>query len=158
MLRPILIILLLWPVISCHQSSLLSKEEQRSLADSVRQALHNYYNAINSSGLIAELPYLDSSDEFFWVPPGYSSPISYDSVIAFIKQNAPHFTKINNTWDSLRIIPLTTELVSYTGKIHSAMTDTSGKTSSYSLIETGLVIKRKNGWKLYNGQTAILTE
>ncbi len=138
------------------QSSNFSREDQQSVADDVRQTLDSYYSAINSSGLTAEFHYLDSPDNFFWVPPGYSKAISYDSVVIFIKQNAPLFRSINNMWDTLRIIPLTKELASYTGKLHSVMTDTSGKTTTYSLIETGVMIKRSDGWKILNGQTAML--
>ena len=156
MRRTRLIIFFLLAITACRESSSFSKEEQRSVIDSVRQTLHNYYTDITRSGLTAEFTYLDSSNEFFWVPPGYSHAISYDSTANFIRRNAPLFSHINNVWDSLRIIPLTKELATYTGKLHSAMTDTSGKTSTFSLIETGLMIKRKDGWKLLNGQTAVL--
>lgn len=153
---PILFILLM--AVSCHEVPTFSEEEQQAVTNEVKEALNDYYTAINKKGLMGELLYLDSSDEFFWVPPGYKSAISYDSVTRFIKQIAPLFKSINNVWDSVRIIPLSKELASYTGKIHSTMTDTSGKPSSYSLIETGILIKRKDGWKLLNGQTALLTD
>jgi hypothetical protein len=143
-------------IASCHAPSTFTKEEQRSVTNSVREALNNYYDDINKKGLMGEISHLDSSGEFFWVPPGYTSAISYDSVIRFVKQNAPLFKTINNVWDSVRIIPLSKELATYTGKIHSTMTDTSGRTSTYFLIETGILIKRKDGWKLLNGQTALL--
>jgi hypothetical protein len=38
------------------------------------------------------------------------------------------------------------------------MSDTSGKTSSFSLIESGVLIKREDGWKLLSGQTSIISE
>jgi penicillin V acylase-like amidase (Ntn superfamily) len=154
MLRRLLIILL--PAIAaCNQSS-LTKEEQKNITNDVRQTLYKYYDAINQSGLMAEFAYLDSSDKFFWVPPGYTSAISYDSVATVIKYNALLFSKVNNVWDSLHITPLTKELANYTGKLSSTMTDKAGNSNTYNLIETGLMIKRKDGWKLLSGQTAVL--
>jgi len=37
------------------------------------------------------------------------------------------------------------------------MIDTSGVKSSVQIIESGTVIKRKDGWKLLSGQSATLT-
>jgi hypothetical protein len=154
MIRLFIIITILATIAGCQPSS-FTKEEQQAVADSVRQTLHRYYEDINRAGLVAELPYLDSSSEFFWVPPGYAAPISYDTVVKIIRQNALLFRNVNNVWDSLRINPLSKDLASYTGQLHSITTDTSGRISRYFLIETGLVIKRNDGWKLLNGQTAV---
>jgi hypothetical protein len=84
------------------------------------------------------------------------NPISYDSVAAVLTLNSPKFVSVENTFDTLRIIPLTTELATYTAKLRSVMKDTSGNVSSVNLIETGVVIKRKDGWKLLSGQTSLL--
>lgn len=141
---------------ACSSSSTFSEEDKQTVATDVRKTLHQYYEDIHVSGLMAEIPYLDSSKDFFWVPPGYDEHIPYDSVVHFIKQNASLFQTISNKWDTLRIIPLTKELASYTGTLLSTVTDKTGITETYPLIETGLMIKRNNGWKLLNGQTAAL--
>jgi hypothetical protein len=156
--RRLLYIITVFLISGCGENnqSTFTKEEKQAVTDSVRKTLHNYYADINSSGLHAEFAYLDSSDDFFWVPPGYTSAIEYDSVAALIRHTAPAFRQVNNTWDSLRITPLSTEFASYYGKLHSIMTDTAGKMEDFFLIETGLLIKRKDGWKLFQGQTAIL--
>jgi hypothetical protein len=147
--------ILLIALFSCQPSS-FSKADKQVVEDEVKQTLHQYYEDIKKSGLTAEFRYLDSSDIFFWVPPGYDAPISYDSVVSYIQQSAPLFRSVVNEWDSLRVVPLTKELASYTGKLHSTITDTTGVTESYSLIETGVLIKRNDGWKLLHGQTAAL--
>ena len=82
--------------------------------------------------------------------------ISYDSMAAVLTLNAPKFVSVENTLDTLRIIPLTTALATYTAKLRSVMRDTAGNVSSVNLIETGVVIKRKDGWKLLSGQTSLL--
>ena len=153
MTRPIWTILTLLLLISCKQPTELTKKEKEELVITIRQTLDNYYNDIRKSGLLAELNYLDSSEDFFWVPPGYTQSISYDSVVSILKQNAPGFKYIDNSFDTLRIIPLTKELAAYTGKIQTTITDTINNQVTFSLIETGVLIKRADGWKLLNGQT-----
>jgi SnoaL-like domain len=140
--------------ISCTTD--FTEKEKIVVTKEAKQMLDNYYADIKKEGLTAEFDYLDNSDEFFWVPPGYKNSISYDSVVSILKQNAPMFRSIDNSWDTLRVVPLTRGLASYTGRLRSLMTDTLGKTTEYVLVETGLLIKRKEGWKLLSGQTSIL--
>ena len=141
---------------SCKQANTLSNNEKKLIKQEAKQMLDNYYNDIRQKGLLAELDYLDNSADFFWVPPGYSNAITYDSVVSVLKQNAPQFKSIDNSFKSLQIFPLNNQLTSYTGKLIATMTDTSGKVTNIHLIETGVIVKRTNGWKLLNGQTAIL--
>ncbi len=144
-------------VAACQQPSpTLSAEEAARVTDSVRQTLNRYYADIRTQGLNAEFQYLDSSTDFFWVPPGYTGPISYDSVATVLRRTAPRYTLIDNVWDTLSIRPMTEELASYTGRLTSTMTDTAGSTSQFKLVETGMVIKRTAGWKLLGGQTSIV--
>lgn len=152
-----LVILSFLAVASCEQApGIFSTAEKSAIAKDIRATLDQYYAEIRSNGLTAEFRYLDNSPDFFWVPPGYSSAISYDSVSVVLNQNAPLFKSIDNVWDSLRIIPLSKELASYTGRLRSTMIDTTGKVSHLILVETGFLIKREDGWKLLNGQTAIV--
>jgi SnoaL-like domain len=134
----------------------LSADESRKIQSEVSLLFDQYFEAVRTDGLTAEFQYLDHSSDFFWVPPGYEKPISYDSVAAVLTLNAPKFVSIENTFDTLRIIPLTPVLATYTAKLRSVMKDTAGKVSSVNLIETGVVIKRKDGWKLLSGQTSLL--
>jgi hypothetical protein len=106
--------------------------------------------------LLAEFNYLDSSAEFFWVPPGHTSPLNFDSVSHILRKSAPQWKTINNRWDTLRIIPLSNELATYTGILQSSMTDTAGAELNFKMIETGVLIKRKDGWKLLHGQTGMV--
>ena len=139
-----------------REQSWLSTDQAIKVELEVRQLFDHYFEAIHTRGLTAEFQYLDRSSDFFWVPPGYHNPISYDSVAAVLTLNAPRFVSVENTFDTLRIIPLTTVLATYTAKLRSVMKDTSGNVSELYLIETGVVIKRSDGWKLLNGQTSLL--
>jgi hypothetical protein len=151
-----LAIFLLVAAWSCTKHRELSDEARAQVAADVWTMLHKYHDDIRLNGLVAEFAYLDSSDDFFWVPPGYSSPLSFDSVATIIRSNARLFRKVDNVWDSLRIIPHSFSLVTFTGVVSSTMTDSLGNSASASLIETGLAIKRAGGWKLLSGQTAVL--
>jgi hypothetical protein len=122
----------------------------------VQQTLEQYYADIKKEGLLAEFKYLDSSENFFWVPPGYNRALSYDSIAAIIKWIAPSLKSVENSFDTLRIIPLSEELATYTGRLRSVSTDTSGKVTTTQLVETGILIKRPAGWKLLSGQTSVV--
>lgn len=152
LIPPLFLILLTF---SCRES-LLTETEKAAIVEGVRMTLKNYHADIKKSGLTAEFNYLDKSDDFYWVPPGYSSAISYDSVAAILKRNSLLYTSVENTFDTLRITALSKDLAGYTGRLHATMTDTTGKSMSFSLVETGLLIKRKDGWKLLSGQTAVI--
>jgi hypothetical protein len=142
-------------LLSCRQPAALTDSEKATITDSIHQTLRNYLNDIKRSGLMAEFKYLDHSPDFFWVPPGYAGAISYDSVAAILKKSAPKYKLVENSFDTLHIVPLNKELATYAGRLQSAMTDSSGVTRHFSLLETGVMIKRADGWKLLNGHTSI---
>lgn len=143
-------------IVSCTGRQDLSEKDKKCVIQEVRQTLDSYYNAIKADGLTAEFRYLDSSDDFFWVPPGYNGAISYDSVKAVINQNARILRSVYNHWDTLRIVPVSGTVSTYTGRLSSIVTDTSGRVSRFTLLETGVMVKRNEGWKLYCGQTNML--
>ena len=134
----------------------LTDEEKEAIVVEVTRTLNDYYVAIREKGLTAEFNYLDSSENFFWVPPGSSIPLSYDSVYKALNESAPHYTFIDNWWDTLRVQPLTHDYATYTGKLTSTITEAGGTVTKINLIETGLMVKRKSGWKLQSGQTSIV--
>ena len=154
--RQAILLFIFIAIFSCRQSTTMTKDEKTRIELDVQKTLTDYYDDIRKSGLTAEFNYLDHSPDFFWVPPGYSRCISYDSVVHVLEENAPKFKSIDNSFESLRIVPLSIEIATYTGRLHSTMTDTSGKIMTLQLVETGVLIKRKEGWKLLNGQTTIL--
>ena len=147
--------LLLYCVLMSCQLHINNRDLEHVKAE-VRETLDDYAADIRAKGLTAEFKYLDSSEQFFWVPPGYTSALTYDSVRAIISKNANAFKLVNNSWDTLRIIPLTKELANYTGVLQSDMTLQNDSVMHYRMIETGILIKRESGWKLLSGQTSVL--
>lgn len=141
---------------SCNQSTSLSNDEKKIIIENVHQTLTNYCNDVKKSGLAAEFNYLDSSASFYWTPPGYSDSISYDSVAAILRRSASKYRSIDNTFEILEITPQGKELATYSGRLRSVTTDTSGKVMTFILIENGTMIKRQDGWKLLNGKTSVI--
>lgn len=134
----------------------LTQQEQEAIIAEVTSTLTEYHDNIRMNGLIDEFKYLDSSASFSWHPPGFNTPISYDSVASIIRENALSFSSIDNHWDSLSVRPLSEVEVEYDGIITSAVFDTSGKFSTFRLRENGLMIKKPDGWKLRSGKTELI--
>lgn len=140
-------------IIGCTKDSPKETFVPSMVENEVRTTLNKYFEAIKEKGLTGEFDYLDNSEDFFWVPPGYASALSYDSVASILSANAPAFASIENRWEKLQIQPLNTTIATYTGQVHSTMIDTSGNKTEMQMIESGVVIKRADGWKLLNGQS-----
>lgn len=139
-----------------NETGELSEKDRMTIVSDAKQMLDRYFADIKKDGLKAELKYLDDSQEFYWVPPDYGTAIPYDSVASILVHSAPQYNSIDNNWVELTVVPLTPELASYTGKIHSRMAFRSGEEMNVDLMETGVLIKRKEGWKLLSGQTSVL--
>lgn len=153
-----LLVLLLFTlfILSCNRSEKLNKKDDALIIKQVKTTLTQYYKDIQDHGLMAEFKYLDSSENFFWVPPGHSEAMNYQAVKKAITENALKYKSVNNTFETLKIVPLSVDLATYTARLKSTMTDTSNTTISLTMIETGTLIKRGDNWKLLCGQTGIL--
>jgi len=141
---------------ACTQTDKLGEAEKERIVSEVEEMFDNYHNDIKQEGLTAEFKYLDQSPDFFWVPPGYKTALSYDSVRSILNNNAILFRDIEFSWDTLQVFPLTKEIANYSGIVEGSMTDTSGLVTSVLIIESGTVVRRSDGWKLLSGQSAVL--
>jgi len=151
------IVLTLLTTFSCQQEKReLTAEERNEIGRVVRQTLESYLEDIRSGGLMAEFAYLDSSADFFWVPPGYTSALTFDSVATILKANARMFTTIDNRWETLQINPLHNILAAYTGTLKSTTIDTAGNKTDVRMIESGVMVKRADGWKILCGQSRVM--
>lgn len=141
---------------SCQQQSKVESLDKEKISKEVSEMFAQYYQAVSENGLTAEFEYLDTSEDFFWVPPGYSMPLDYDSVKAIVNKNAELFGSVKFENDTLHVIPLTNEIANYTGVFKGVMTEKTGIVSKVKFIESGTVIKRADGWKRLSGQSEIL--
>ncbi len=141
-------------LVSCSKPSVHYDEQQ--VINEARKMLEMYHHDIQRDGLLAEFKYLDNTDQFFWIPPGFDTPLSYDSVREILERNAPMFLRADFQWDTLNVIPLSEVIATYSGVVVSKMTDTTGRITTSTILESGTLIKRKNGWKLLSGQSVLL--
>src|SRR4030095_699528 len=107
----------------------------------IDSTLQQYHKDIEEKGLMADLSYLDSTDMFAWIPPGFNAPLCYDSIISMIRERAPAISKIELSWDTLSIAPVSRINGIYIAEITSITTDTSGHTDTQRLKEDGTLIK-----------------
>ena len=139
-------------VLGCKKEQ--SKEfDKVQIIIEIETMFHNYHQAIKENGLPAEFDYLDSSEDFFWVPPGYKSAIKYDSIKAILIENNKSIQSISFEFETLEVFPLSETIANYSGIVNGEMTDTAKTVSNFKIIESGTLIKRKDGWKLLNGQS-----
>ena len=112
-----------------------------------------YHTAIKENGLKAEFDFLDNSSDFFWVPPGYNSSQSYEQVKKVLIENDKAVISIEFKFDTIQVLPLSDSIANYTGIVSGKMVDTAKIISTFKIIESGTLIKRKSDWKLLNGQS-----
>ncbi|MFN0032698.1 MAG: hypothetical protein ACKVOR_11110 [Flavobacteriales bacterium] len=141
-----------------NSSSIPSTFQRNKTEHEVRQFFDSYYAAMKAKGLIGELEFLDTTSDFFWVPPYYNSSITFDSVSAHLHNNAHLFQSVENSWEHVRIYPLNDSIATYTGKLHSKMIQPNDSALSATMLESGVVRKRNGHWKLLCGQTCIINE
>lgn len=150
-------LLILFAIGSCSGPGKLSETESRLIKGEVSQMLFDNFKSIKERTYLAELEFLDSSALFFWIPPGQVRPLSYSAVAGIIRKFVPGNRSVENTWDSLHVQPLSKKIASYTGRYQAKYTDTAGRVSQYKMLDMGVAIKRKKGWKIISGQTTPVT-
>ena len=64
-------------ILNLSSATYFTDKEKTAVTKEVKQMLGSYYADIKKDGLTAEFNYLDNSVDFFWMPPGYKSSISY---------------------------------------------------------------------------------
>lgn len=149
-----ILLILVFISISCKKNTeKLSEAEKQIITSEVIEMFDKYHEAIKSEGLEAEFDYLDDSSGFYWVPPGYKSPLTIDSVKTILTENSKLINSIQFSFESIQIFPLNHTLANYSGIVKGIMIDTSNLHSTFKIIESGTLIKRQDGWKLLNGQS-----
>ncbi|WP_298896871.1 hypothetical protein [uncultured Psychroserpens sp.] len=154
-MKKLIFAFVIFQILSCSKEKKGNYDKDKIIAE-ISEMFDNYHNDIRNDGLIAEFKYLDSSTNFFWVPPNYKSALSYDSVRSILTLNSKSIKIANFSWDKIEIFPLSEKIASYSGIVNSIITNTSDSTTTFQIIESGTVIKKKDGWKMLNGQSAIL--
>lgn len=139
--------------IACDSPISENTLDEKQVEKEVMKMFEDYHLAIKKGGLTAEFDFLDDSEDFYWVPPGYQSALDIDSVKTILNGNASLFKTIEFRWHSIQVYPISPEIATYTGIVNGEMTDTTGQVIAVSILESGTVIRRETGWKLLCGQS-----
>ena len=131
----------------------LNKRSKEIIRSEIETMFKNYHNAIVKDGLEAEFKYLDDSDDFFWVPPGYESSLDYKTVKKILLENSKATDYMEFSWETIKIFPISNKIATYSGIVRCVMVDTTNTPMTFRIIESGTLIKRKNGWKFLSGQS-----
>ncbi len=139
------------------QNQPLNNKEKETVTLEIKAMLDDFHQDILQNGLVSELWYLDHSSEFFWIPPGYSSSLNYDTIKSIVISNSKTIKVTGINWETINILPLTKTIASYSGIVKCTQKEKSNSVS-LRIIESGTLIKREKHWKFLNGQSRILTE
>lgn len=132
-----------------------SYDTEKVKAD-VEDFLHEYHSSMENQGLKGEFAYLDSTEQFFWVPPGFNSWISFDSVKTILNVTDPLISEMKIRWEDLRIDVLSEEVAVYTGRVSIEQKNVNDGLQEYKLLETGIVKKKNGKWKILSGQSRVM--
>ena len=141
---------------SCQQAEKTKTDADSNIVQQVKSTLEEISDAIKMHGITAEFKWIDSSADFFWVPPGFESPLSYDSVAKIMRSNSGRFKQVEEKWDLLEIQPLGNDHAVFTGRITSRTMDTANHSQEHQVVETGIMIRKEDGWKLHCGHTSLI--
>jgi len=155
-MKQLLLVALPIVLFACTNKDNFTHEQKEEVKQEVAIMFEQYYKDMKNKGLMSEFNYLDHSEDFFWVPPNFHSPLTYDSVKTIITANARATQLADFRWQSLTIYPLTPSVATYAGVVTGIVIDTAQIENHVKLLESGTVIKRKDGWKLLSGQSRIL--
>jgi hypothetical protein len=150
-----------WSGCGPSPSKSLDSEEKEAVRKEATQMLHDYHDAIRKGGLLTEFEFLDSSQDFFWIPPGVDALMGYEAVKKAIMANVASIDSMSTHWVSLQVHPLSQDIGKLSSYTISKRADSTGikmDTSRVTMLESGTMIRRANGWKLLSGQTVVLGE
>ncbi|TXG34763.1 hypothetical protein [Seonamhaeicola maritimus] len=112
-----------------------------------------YHDDLIENGIKDIIKYLDESRDFFWLLSGNSSSSDYKTVSSLLLSHHPLVKYLEFDWNPLHIHPLTKNIAVYTGVVEGVQLDTSNIKSSFKVVESGTLVKRKDGWKFLSGQS-----
>lgn len=101
----------------------------------------------------AVMSHLDTSRNFFWIYPPDTVPVTREIFAEVLRWEFDMNNPIRYKWDTIQVIPLSSDLAYYQGRGHKVETDTSKIEHVVIGFQSAIVIRREEGWKLLSGQT-----
>jgi hypothetical protein len=150
---PVLILL----VGSCKNNmDKITPSESSIVRDSVQQMVESIAKAVSNEGPVAWIRYFENSPDFFMASEGQLAFTNNDSLANFLKYTySKTVSKIELSWNQIRIDPFTNQLAGIAANFHEDITDTTGKKKPSDGYFTGTAHRTFQGWQLQNAHWSI---
>lgn len=153
-MKKLLIIGIVFICCSCNYNQGENDISRTQIREEISVMMGNYLTDLNKNGMESQMKYMDNSDDFRWTYSNYRRVYLFDDMAQQLNKSENEGYSAHLTFDELEIIPISENIANYTAKL-SGFTKFDGKNSDVSILESGTLIKRKDGWKFLNGQTAL---
>jgi ketosteroid isomerase-like protein len=139
---------------TCGEKSLtVSKQDKSEIEKAVKQMTANYFKDFYTRNVDSVLKHYDTSACFFWSITPDTIPMKRGAMVTMHRHAIRDYVKFDGYWSDMRVEPLTRDLAMYHGTYHVYTEDKSGQKGKIMGVETGVMIKREDGWKFLAGQT-----
>lgn len=139
---------------TCGEKPLKMNEEEKSeIVKAVKDMTANYFRDFYTRSIDTVLSHYDTSSSFFWAITPDTIALKRSAMVTMHRHALKDYTKFDGYWSNIKVEPLTNELAMYHGTYHVNTEDKSGKKGTITGVETGVMVKREDGWKYLAGQT-----
>jgi hypothetical protein len=151
-------VVLIFLVNSCqYHADYLTVSQSAIVKDSVQQMVDSIAKAVSYQGPVAWIRYFENSPDFFMASQGQLAFTNNDSLANFLKNTySKTVSKIDLSWNHVRIDPFTTRLAGIAAIFHEDITDIMGKKSPTDGYFTAVAHQSPQGWRLQNAHWSII--
>ena len=144
---------------SCHNNTDSLTPAQKSIVvDGVQLMVDSIAKAISHEGPIAWLRYFENSPEFYMASNGQLAFTNNDSLANFLKNTySKSVSKIELSWNHVRIEPFTSKIASVAAIFHEDITDFAGRKTPSDGYFTGIAHQTSQGWQFQNAHWSIIS-
>jgi hypothetical protein len=152
------LVALVLPISSCHnQAEGLTPLQASIVRDSVQQMVQSISKVVSHEGPIAWIQYFENSADFYMASEGQLAFTNNDSLTSFLKNNySKTVSKIELSWNQIRITPFTSRLAGIGAIFHEDITDIAGRKLASDGYFTGIAHQTSQGWQLQNAHWSII--
>lgn len=127
---------------------------RQAMADSVRQFLNEYVEAVNRVDFAAIRTFYADAPGFHWADRGRLAYPSYQSLVSTFDSLTGVVTSIRLTVDVPRVVPLRPGLAMLTATYRQSLADTGRQQFRSAGAFSGVVEHRDDGWKFIAGHAS----
>ena len=141
--------------LSCDQEAKLTNDQKYEIINSVKKSQEQFCLDYEAEDFDAVMSHLDTSRNFFWIYPPETVPVTREIFAEVLKREFEMNNPIKFIWDTIQVVPLSSDLAYYQGRFHRVETDTSEIEQVGITFVSAIVIRREEGWKLLSGQNCL---